>query len=398
MALDVLFPENPFEDFDTFFAWYLDTIERNMPVPMSKVHTSTNPASYSQKLPSLSKDQYQLAYTKIRELVKLPSDVYLMYDASCDTIYSYWDSKKQVYRIAINTNFYLTLAYPKIMKAGITHELGHVFNGDCIHADPCHSFCGNICADVRINASLGDEVCDMLSSVLNYRLSKMQYVPSRFYPKYKLPVNEAGWAYEIAHNAYHMIEPDDDCTEKDPPQGGQQKGGGDDDMVNPAPEGEDDMINPAPEGEGEGEGDENEGGDGGEPTDGEAPPKRGQRGKPQKGGKDAEETGEDVPPNDPDVEKAKNTPIGHAGGSAEEEVPDKTGEGVGGGGEEAELTEKEKELEEKIGKKEIVKSAKKSIEGIDHLLESKNVKDSEKNKLERKKKNFEDLIKQIEES
>ena len=30
MALDVQFPENPFEDFDTFFKWYLDTIERKI--------------------------------------------------------------------------------------------------------------------------------------------------------------------------------------------------------------------------------------------------------------------------------------------------------------------------------------------------------------------------------
>ena len=62
------------------------------------------------------------------------------------------------------------------------------------------------------------------------------------------------------------------------------------------------------------------------------------------------------------------------------------------------MTEKEKELEEKIGKKEIVKSAKKSIEGIDNLLNSKNVKDSDKNKLKRKKDKFEDLINQIEAS
>jgi hypothetical protein len=62
------------------------------------------------------------------------------------------------------------------------------------------------------------------------------------------------------------------------------------------------------------------------------------------------------------------------------------------------LTEKEKQLEEKIRKKEIVKNAKKSIEGFDYLLESENVTDSEKIKLERGKKKFEDLIKQIEES
>ena len=189
MALDVQFPENPFEDFDTFFKWYLDTIERNMPVPMIEVNASNNPASYSKKLPELSEEQYTFAYKQIREITNIPSDVYLMYDASCDTIYSYWDSKKEVYRIAINTNFFLTLAFPKIMKAGITHELGHIFNGDCINADPCHSFCGNICADVRINASLGDDVCDMLASVLNYRKSELPFVPSRFYPKYDLPVN-----------------------------------------------------------------------------------------------------------------------------------------------------------------------------------------------------------------
>ena len=39
--MQVDFPENPFEDFDTFFSWYLDTIEKNMPVPMSEVNASS---------------------------------------------------------------------------------------------------------------------------------------------------------------------------------------------------------------------------------------------------------------------------------------------------------------------------------------------------------------------
>ena len=50
MALDVKFPESPFEDFDTFFTWYLDTVERNMPVPMSEIHASNDPSSYSTRL------------------------------------------------------------------------------------------------------------------------------------------------------------------------------------------------------------------------------------------------------------------------------------------------------------------------------------------------------------
>ena len=62
------------------------------------------------------------------------------------------------------------------------------------------------------------------------------------------------------------------------------------------------------------------------------------------------------------------------------------------------MTPREKEIQEKIGKKQIAKSAKKSIEGIDALLKSDNVTDSEKSRLGRKKEQFEDLIRQIEES
>ena len=92
--MEVDFPENPFEDFDTFFSWYLDTIEKNMPVPMSEINASNSPASYTKRLPELSEEQEKLAYEKIRLQVNLPDDVFLMYDPSCDTIYSYWDTEK----------------------------------------------------------------------------------------------------------------------------------------------------------------------------------------------------------------------------------------------------------------------------------------------------------------
>ena len=84
--------------------------------------------------------------------------------------------------------------------------------------------------------------------------------------------------------------------------------------------------------------------------------------------------------------------MGVAGGTRGEEVPEEKGEG-----EQGELTPREKEIQEKIGKKQIAKSAKKSIEGIDALLKSDNVTDSEKSRLGRKKEQFEDLIRQIEE-
>ncbi|MBH96735.1 MAG: hypothetical protein CMD87_05710 [Gammaproteobacteria bacterium] len=62
------------------------------------------------------------------------------------------------------------------------------------------------------------------------------------------------------------------------------------------------------------------------------------------------------------------------------------------------MTPEEKAIQEKIGKKRIAKSAERSIEGIDSLLESENVTESEKTKLRRKRGQFEELIKQIEAS
>ena len=113
MAFDVQFPDNPFEDFDTFFDWYRQTIERNMPVPMSVVDGSSEPSKYARMLPSLSEEQEKFLYDEIRGIVNLPDDVFLMYDRSCETIYSYWDTQKNVYRIAVNTPFFLTLAFPQ---------------------------------------------------------------------------------------------------------------------------------------------------------------------------------------------------------------------------------------------------------------------------------------------
>ena len=207
MALDVQFPDNPFEDFDTFFDWYRQTIERNMPVPMSEIDGSKNPSDYARMLPSLSDEQEKFFYKEIRKIVNLPDDVFLMYDPSSETIFVYWDTQKNVFRIGVNTSFFLTLAFPQITKTGMSHELAHIFNGDCFNVDPCHQYCGNICMDVRINATLGDEACDMLASVFNFRVSTLPFVPSRWYPRYNLPVNDAGWPFEIAHNAYHMVQP-----------------------------------------------------------------------------------------------------------------------------------------------------------------------------------------------
>ena len=198
MAFKVDFPDQPFGDFDSFFEWYLIQIENNMPVPMSEVNASQTPSSYARMLPELSADQYEGAFNKIRETIALPKNVFLLYDGESETIYSYWDREKEVYRIAMNNTFYLCIAYPPVLKAGMTHEMGHIFNGDCLNTIECHGYCSNICADVRINGPIGDELCDQLASVLNFRKTEMPFVPKRWYPKYGLPVNEQGWPFAFS--------------------------------------------------------------------------------------------------------------------------------------------------------------------------------------------------------
>jgi hypothetical protein len=208
-------PKNPYEDYDEFYEWFITTIKNNLQVPVSKFEASKRPSSFAKYLPKFSDKDRKYVYSKIREHIALPSDVFLRYNANYHTIYSYWDKRKGVYRISINTPVGLSVAHLPILKTGISHELGHIFNGDCLNADPCHKGCANVCADVRINAAFGDEASDRLYSVIQMRkTAKCPFVPSRWYPKYNLPVNDAGWPFEIAHNHYHMVDKYDDCNKR----------------------------------------------------------------------------------------------------------------------------------------------------------------------------------------
>jgi len=201
MALDVNMPEKPFENFDEFHAWYLGEIDKNLPVSIQEVLNSGSPSSYSAMLPHWSEEQEAEIYAYVEKMVSFPDDVYLEYAPDSHTIYSRWDTEDGVYRIALNTPMYFFMAYPPILKAGMVHEFGHIFNGDCLNHIPCHGQCSNICCDVRINAGIEERTLDELYSAIFYVKGECPFTPSRWYPKYALPVNEAGWPFEIAHNA-----------------------------------------------------------------------------------------------------------------------------------------------------------------------------------------------------
>jgi hypothetical protein len=193
MSCKVHWPNVPFSSYDAFYDWFRKTMADNLSTPLSVIDKSARPSSYLKETPKFDKEQLKFIYDEIKKIVKLPPDVYLMYSAHFNTIFSRWNTTKKCFQISVNNPVALAITYPPIMKTAMTHELGHILNGDCINPIPCHSSCANVCADVRINAAMTEEALDQLYSVIQLRKSaKCPFTPSRWYPKYGLPVNEAG--------------------------------------------------------------------------------------------------------------------------------------------------------------------------------------------------------------
>lgn len=212
MAFDTTIPSAPFTDFAEFQKWYFEELERNMPVPMEKVINSSNPSFYTRMLPHWSEEQIDMVFEYVENLVSFPEGVFLQYDPDMYTIYSKWDDEDGVFRISLTTNFILFLAYPPIVEIGIAHEFGHIFNGDCLNSHECHNDCANTCQDVRINAGLDRKLMDEFYASIFYQPDgECPFVPERFYPTVGLEVNEAGWSYQITHNAYHASGMLNDC-------------------------------------------------------------------------------------------------------------------------------------------------------------------------------------------
>ena len=220
MALIVNFRDEPFEEFDDFHDWLMEQMELNG-ISRERIQKSAEPSALTARLPRLSKEQVDDMWDFARSLVATPKGIYYEYDPYAKTISSIYLRSRDAFYITFTTNFYFFKMFPAIARAGIEHEFGHIFNGDCTRDHGEHRKCAGInkVADVRINAAIDRIEIDQLYRALFYQKDGYcPYVPDRYYPRIGLPVNPDGWSFEIAHNAYHEngVQSDPDARKAPP--------------------------------------------------------------------------------------------------------------------------------------------------------------------------------------
>lgn len=219
--MEISFPEKPFEDYMQFVAWFDTEARKNL---QGKAREKKTMSYISKKLPRWSESEKKMCFDWCREQVPFPTKVILAYAYNSETFYSYYDSQRGVYVIALPTVFIFLTAYPPIAKAAIKHEFGHIFNGDCIrYLEPKYRGVANVVYDVAINASINRSDLDNLYGTLFGYLTGCPTVPDVQYPKWKLPENSRGWSYEVAMDAaldYEKSKPKQEPPEKMKPEVG----------------------------------------------------------------------------------------------------------------------------------------------------------------------------------
>ena len=221
MALIVNFRDEPFEEFDDFHDWLMEQMELNG-ISRERIEKSADPSALTKRLPRLSREQVEDMWAFVEDLVTMPKGIYLKYSPKAETIASRYSTSKDCFFIKLTTNFYFFKMFPDIARAGIEHEFGHIFNGDCTRDHGEHRNCSGInkVADVRINAAIDRVEIDRLYRALFYQKDGYcPYVPDRYYSRIGLPVNPDGWSFDIAHNAYHEngVQPDPEARRTPPP-------------------------------------------------------------------------------------------------------------------------------------------------------------------------------------
>ena len=202
--LKVNFPKNHFVNLEDFTKWYDVEARKNL---TGKIAQKKTMYGITKKLPRWDESQKQYCFKWCRENMAFPEKVILAYAYNSETFYSYYDTSKSKYVIALPTVFIFFTAYPPIAKAALQHEFGHILNGDCIrYLEPKYRAVSNIVYDVAINASINKTDIDDLYLVLIGSKIGCPYVPNVQYPKWNLPVNNKGWSYEIAMEAALQYE------------------------------------------------------------------------------------------------------------------------------------------------------------------------------------------------
>lgn len=262
----------------------------------------------------------------IRTIVKFPKKIALVYTPQIDTYASWYNEPKKQFEILYPTITLFVKKFPESLKAGIMHELGHIFNGDSlVKKNVLHSQCTNIAMDARINMHLDYQMLDYLSRCLQFINEPSYFVkPEEWYPSIGLPVTPGGYSWDFAHEQYHFF---DDARPKNPnfpqPKSGQPQ------LTQEEAEQIVGTFNPDQIQEGEGQGEEQEGQEG---QEGEGKPGSGKSGDKKGKGKGQPGDGEPQDGGDQDGE----------GSGGEEGKEKKPGQGKSGDGTNGETGDEKK--------------------------------------------------------
>lgn len=202
---------SPFDNFDTFFSWYINIIKSKVPDFLSLTSDEIHA-----RMGKLSDEEFKFVCKSIRKIQPLPAKIGLRNDNKQGTFYATFDKANNKPVIAFPTVMLYWLKYPPIVKAIILHELGH-----CVGEIPDilsdtkaftdHSLV-NISMDVRINANIDyDTLAQVYKCTYTFDNSffEMQYVPEYWMPnKCGLPASlktKATWTW--LYKSYQDFNP-----------------------------------------------------------------------------------------------------------------------------------------------------------------------------------------------
>ena len=207
----------PFDNFDTFFAWYINVIKSkvdgfNVTMPYQEIHL---------KMGLLTKEQQKFTEKMIRKIQNLPKNVPIMFTNYNDigTFASRWNGQEKKAEIVYPSVCYYWLRYPELIRTVIQHELGHIVNRDIFYKSEngeeyqkAHSHCINLSMDCRINQNLDYQNLDYINRCL-FSFNNEPFeptVPETFaVKKCGLPISLKGkLTWTLIHKNYHVQHPE----------------------------------------------------------------------------------------------------------------------------------------------------------------------------------------------
>jgi hypothetical protein len=159
-------------------------------------------------------------FARIREIIKIPDNFYLVYNSKIETYASAYNPDKRRLEIICPTYAYYHLRFPPIIKAAMQHEMGHLLNKDYAVNTKGHNGCANQCMDIRINHHIDREwLRDLLDAVYNFKTKKhfSMLVPEDTLANYGLkPKKHGTYSYQQIHQYYHLNDKDPEPKKEEP--------------------------------------------------------------------------------------------------------------------------------------------------------------------------------------